>query len=86
MAANRVTRSRKRRKRSDFPEVTGKVVQAVEVRPSETGYGIGIMFTDRTFLSFDVEPQMTLSIMPELSDWKTGNYKPLKRWPSVKSV
>ena len=81
MAVNRVTRSRKRRKTSDIPEVTGKVVEAVELRSSDTGYTIGIMFTDRTYLSFDVEPQWRFTIMPELSDWQTGNYKPLKRWP-----
>lgn len=84
MAANSVTRSRKRRK-SAFPEVTGKVVESVEMKPSDPGYSIGIIFTDRTFLSFDVEPQMTFTIAPELSDWKTGNYKPLKRWPSVQN-
>lgn len=85
MAANKVTRSRWRRKRSDFPEVTGKVVEAVEVRPSDTGYGIGIMFTDRMYLSFDVDIESRIIIAPELSDWKTGNYKPLKRWPPVRS-
>jgi hypothetical protein len=41
------------------------------------------MFEDRTFLSFDVEPFVT--VFPELSDWKTKNYKPLKRWPTVRS-
>jgi hypothetical protein len=83
MAGNKVTLSRKRRKRPAFFEVKGKIVEAIELAPSESGYAIGIMFQDRTYLSFDVEPFVT--VMPELSDWKTQNYKPLKRWPSVRS-
>ena len=81
MAENKGTRSRKGRKRPAFSEVKGKVVDGIELKPSENGYSIGIMFQDRTFLSFDVEPYITVS--PELSDWKSKNYKPLKRWPTV---
>jgi hypothetical protein len=83
MAESKGTRSRKRRKRNDFSEVKGKIVEGVELKPSENGYSIGIMFQDRTFLSFDVEPFVT--VFPELSDWKSENYKPLKRWPIVRS-
>ena len=83
MADTKLTRSRKRRKRGGFPEVKGKIVDSVELVPTENGYSVGIMFRDRTFLSFDVEPYIT--VFPELSDWTTKNYKPLKRWPTVKS-
>jgi hypothetical protein len=83
MAESKGTRSRKRRKRPGFPEVKGKIVNSVELMPTENGYSIGIMFEDRTFLSFDCEPYLT--VFPELSDWKTKNYKPLKRWPTVRS-
>jgi hypothetical protein len=82
MAKSKVTRSRRKRKNA-FPEIKGKIVEGVELMPSENGYSIGIMFQDRTFLSFDVEPFIT--IFPELSDWKTHNYKPLKRWPTLQS-
>ena len=85
MAASKRTLSRKRRPKSNFPEVTGKVVQAVELRPADTGYEIGVLFTDRTYLGFEIEPQMSFTITPELSDWKTGNYKPLKRWRPISS-
>ena len=43
----------------------------------------GIMFKDRTYIAFDVEP--FLRITPDYSDWKTHNYKPLKRWPPLRS-
>lgn len=83
MATKKRTRSRRRRAKSDFPEVTGKIVEAVEVRPAEHGYGIGILFTDTTYLGFDVDP--LIRIRPDYSDWKTYNYKPLKRWPPLRS-
>lgn len=82
MANRKPTRSRnKRTSYRRFPEVKGKTVAAIELMPSENGYSIGIMFQDRTFLSFDVKPRV--SIFPELSDWKTKNYKSLKRWRPV---
>jgi hypothetical protein len=83
MAVSKVTHSYIKRKRNAFPEVNGKIVNNVEFIPSEHGYSIGIMFKDRTFLSFDIESFVT--IFPELSDWKTKNYKPLKRWRTVQS-
>jgi hypothetical protein len=72
------THSRWKRTRNAFTEIKGKIVEGVELMPSENGCAIGIMFRDRTYLSFDVEPYITNS--PELSDWKTKNYKPLQRW------
>ncbi len=81
MAISKGTHSRIKRKRNAFPEVKGKIVEAVEIMPGDNGYSIGIMFQDRTFLSLDVEPYLT--IFPELSDWKTKNYRPLKRWRTV---
>jgi hypothetical protein len=83
MAKSKVTHSRVKRKRDAFPEVKGKIVNRVELMPTENGYSIGIMFEDRTFLSFDVEPFVT--VFPELSDWTTENYRPLKRWATVRS-
>jgi hypothetical protein len=82
MAKSKGTHSHRKRKNA-FPEITGKIVKGVELMPGENGYSIGIMFQDRTFLSFDVEPYITVSL--ELSDWKSKNYKPLKRWPTVRS-
>jgi hypothetical protein len=82
MAKSKGTHSHRKRKNA-FPEIKGKVVERVELISTDNGYSIGIMFQDRTFLSFDVEPFIT--VFPDLSDWKTHNYKPLKRWPIVSS-
>ncbi|HEY2497107.1 MAG TPA: hypothetical protein VGK24_08560 [Candidatus Angelobacter sp.] len=75
----------KRRKRSGFAEVKGKIVDSVEIKPADNGYGVGIMFQDRTFLSFDVIVEPRFTVTPELADWKTGNYRPLKRWRTIHS-
>lgn len=85
MAAKKRTRRLRKRPKPNFPELRGKVVQAVELTPTDTGYEIGVLFTDRTYLGFEIEPRMSFTITPELSDWKTGNYKPLKRWPPLSS-
>jgi len=67
-----------------FPEVKGKTIQAVELFVSPDGDClIDIGFQDKTSLCFDVEPCVV--IMPELVDWKTGEYRPLKRWRAVHS-
>jgi hypothetical protein len=85
MADRKGKSSRKRRTRHhpSFSEVKGKIVHDVEVSTTDYGCAIGIMFQDRTYLCFEVETTGVI-ILPDLSDWKTGNYKPLKRWPSVK--
>ena len=66
-----------------FPvtQFKGKVVHEVEVRAMDEGAAIGIMFEDRTYLSFDVD--MGVTIRPELSSFKTGEYVPLKRWRPI---
>ena len=82
MAKKKNMSSRNTRKGNAFPEVRGKVVERVEISTRLDDCAIGILFQDRTYLSFDLESE--ISIRPELSDWKTGNYKPLKRWPPLR--
>jgi hypothetical protein len=56
-------------------------VESVEVDPDVQA--VVILFTDRTALSFDLDPR--LIVFPELSDWKTGNWRGIKRWPALNS-
>lgn len=69
MAALKGKRSRKKSPRH-FREVKGKIVESVEIDPDLNA--ITILFQDKTALSFDLEPRLT--VFPELSDWKTGNW------------
>lgn len=84
MADRKTTRSRKLRTRhSPFAQFKGKIIDAIEVHNTDAGVVVGIMFNDRTYLCFDVEADMTIT--PDYSDWKSGNYKPLKRWKAISS-
>ena len=78
------TRSRKKLRRLPiqfirFPEVKGKIVENVEADPD----AISIIFQDKTILSFEVDSVHIL--YPELSDWRTGNSRSIKKWPAIRS-
>jgi hypothetical protein len=83
MANSKSTHSPKRRTRqyNRFPQVKGKIVEAVEF--DDGIEAITILFQDKTALSFDLDPR--LSMYPELSDWKTGNWRGIKRWRAFHS-
>ncbi|HKD80474.1 MAG TPA: hypothetical protein VKH81_12330 [Candidatus Angelobacter sp.] len=83
MAAHKRTRSRKRHTSRFlyFREVRGKIVEQVEVDPDLQA--ITILFEDRTALSFDLDPGIT--VYPELSDWRSGDWRGIKRWPALRS-
>jgi hypothetical protein len=70
-----------RRQLTYFREVKGKIVERVEIDPDLNA--ITILFQDKTALSFDLEPRLT--VFPELSDWKTGNWRGIKRWKAIHS-
>lgn len=78
MANSKTTRSRKRRKPDPFAVVRGKVVERIEISTIPEACEIGILFKDKTYLGFDLDP--FIRITPDYSDFKTGNYRPLKRW------
>jgi hypothetical protein len=79
--ANKKRTRRNRAKQLPFAQFKGKTVSEIEARTTDDGCAIGIMFDDRTYLSFDIE--MGVTIQPELSDFKTGEYRPLKRWQPI---
>lgn len=82
MAGPKRTRSRKQgTKFLRFPEVKGKTVESVEIDPDVQG--ITILFSDRTALSFDLDPMLV--VFPELASLKTGNWRGIKRWPALRS-
>jgi len=83
MAAHKRKRSPERRSSRFlyFREVKGKVVERVELDPQ--AQAVTILFRDRTALSFEVESRHY--IFPELSDWKTRDWKVIKRWSAVRS-
>src|SRR5262249_60551484 len=64
-------------------EVRGKTVDFVELYTSGEYHAIDVRFQDKTALHFIIDPGFTLET--DYSDWKTGNWRPLKRWPRLHS-
>ena len=80
---------RKRTKKQDasyqrvykFPTAKGKIIAEAELSISPEYNIIEIVFQDKTSLTFNLDSRV--QIVPELVSWKSGSYKPLKRWRPV---
>jgi hypothetical protein len=66
-----------------FEEVKGKPVDFVEVFTAGEHHAIDVRFQDKTALHFVIDPGFILET--EYADWKTGNWRPIKRWPLIHS-
>ena len=66
-----------------FEEVKGKTVDLVEVFTAGEYHSIDVRFQDKTALQFVIDPGFTLET--EYADWKTGNWRSLKRWPLIRN-
>jgi hypothetical protein len=67
----------------NFPEAKGKIIAEAELLVSSDYFTIEVKFEDKTSLSFDLET--CAMVYPELINWKSGNYKPVRRWRPVHS-
>lgn len=65
-------------------EVKGKVVEYVEIYNSSDYHSIDVRFQDKTALHFVIDPGFLLET--EYDDWKTGNFRRIKRWPVIRSA
>ncbi|MGB9119155.1 MAG: hypothetical protein WCE73_00920 [Candidatus Angelobacter sp.] len=66
-----------------FEEAKGKLVDLVEVFTSGESHAIEVRFQDKTALHFAIDPAFILET--EYADWKTGDWRPIKRWPLIHS-
>lgn len=69
--------------RHDFPEVKGKIVEAVEVTVTSEYYGITVRLQDKTTLNFVMEP--CVFAFPVYSDFTSGEEKILKQYRPIRS-
>ena len=67
----------------DFPEVTGKIVQSIELFSDKEYCGITIRFIDQTALDFTLET--AVFVFPSYSDRTGGNETILKEYEPVRS-
>ncbi len=66
-----------------FDEFKSKIVDFVEVFTTGEYHSIDVRFQDKTSLHFVIDPGFTLET--EHANWKTGNWRPIKRWPLIHS-
>jgi hypothetical protein len=83
MAASKRTKKKPYQRVLKFPAAKGKIIAEVELSISPDYRIIEIVFQDKTSLTFNLDSRV--QIVPELVSWKSGNYKPLKRWRPVLS-
>jgi hypothetical protein len=83
MAVSKRTKSKSSQRVHKFPAAKGKVIAEVELSLSPDYNIIEIVFQDKTSLNFEIEP--CFMVYPEIASWKTGEYKPVKRWRPVHS-
>jgi len=66
-----------------FEEAQGKPLDYIEFFTAGEYHSIDVRFQDKTTMHFVIEPGFTLEA--DYSDWKTGNWRPIKRWPPIRS-
>jgi hypothetical protein len=84
MAVSKRTKSKSSQRVHKFPTAKGKVVAEVELSFSPDYNVIEIVFQDKTSLTFNLES--CFQVTPEIVSWKSGSYKPVRRWRPVHSV
>jgi hypothetical protein len=84
MAVSKRTKSNSSQRVQKFPAAKGKIVAEVELSLSPDYNIIEIVFQDKTSLNFEIKS--CFQVVPELVNWKSGEYKPVKRWRSVHSI
>ena len=72
-----------RRRFHRFAEAQGKPLDYIEFFTAGEYHSIDVRFQDKTTMHFVIEPGFTLET--DYSDWKTGNWRPIKRWPLIHS-
>src|SRR5882672_10688632 len=66
-----------------FEEAKGKTLDYVEFFTMGEYHCIDVCFEDKTAMHFVIEPAFTLET--DYADWKTGDWRPLKKWPLIHS-
>ncbi len=83
MADRKRTKNKPYQRVLKFPTAKGKIIAEVELSISPDYNIIEVVFQDKTSLTFNLDSRV--QIAPELVSWKSGSYKPIKRWRPVLS-
>lgn len=67
----------------EFPQAKGRTVKKIELTVTGDYHSLVIHFQDNTDLEVLIDPM--LEFKTRLYDWKSGNQREIKRWPTVRS-
>ena len=67
-----------------FAEAKGKALDYIEFFTMGEYHCIDVAFEDKTAMHLVIEPSFTMDT--SYADWKTGNWRPLKKWPLIRSA
>ena len=70
--------------RHDFPEVRGKVVDALEIVVESDYCGLSIRFEDQTSLTVALEP--CIFAFPAYAEWANGEEKVINKYQPIQSA
>ena len=83
MAESKRTKKSRYQRVLRFPQAKGKTISEVQLSVSPDYLTVDLRFQDKTVLTFDLEP--CVQVFPEFIDWKSGNYRSLRRWRPIHS-
>ncbi|MBZ5504502.1 MAG: hypothetical protein LAO78_03345 [Acidobacteriia bacterium] len=66
-----------------FAEAKGKQLDYIEFFTMGEFHCFDVAFEDKTAMQFVIEPTFTLET--DYADWKTGDWRPIKKWPLIHS-
>jgi hypothetical protein len=66
-----------------FSEVQGKTLEWVELWLDDEDRYIELNFQDKTALLFEIQPYGGFHVLAAYGDWKTKNWREIKRWTPV---
>lgn len=67
-----------------FEEFHGKLIDYIEFFTAGGYHALDVRFQDNTSMHFVIE--FGFLLQPEYCDWKTGEYRRLKKWPLIRGA
>ena len=68
----------------EFPGMKGPILDKVKLSTTSDYHSLTLDFQDKTSLTLVIDPCFLISA--NFSDFKTGNQRILKRWPTIQSM
>jgi hypothetical protein len=64
-----------------YTEMKGRTVERIDVCLSSDYHCVSVRFEDKTDFTVEIDTRLVLTALH--SDWKSGNMRVLRRWPTI---